>query len=102
MADYNKQGITVRYLAFPRGGLKSSAYHTMVSVWCADDPKLAMDNAKKGLEIAPGTCENSVKEQYELGLFFGVNGTPAMVFEDGSLKPGYVPADRLIQMLQEK
>lgn len=102
MADYNKLGITVRYLAFPRGGLKSSAYHTMTSIWCADNQKQAMDNAKKGREVAFKTCKNSVKEQYELGLFFGVNGTPAIILEDGSLRPGYVPAEHLVQMLEQK
>ena len=102
MADYHKQGITVRYLAFPRGGLTSSTYNTMVSIWCADDQKLAMDNAKKRHAIPPQTCKNTVKEQYELGLFFGVNGTPAIILEDGSLKPGYLPADRLLQLLEKK
>ena len=102
MADYHKQGITVRYLAFPRGGLKSSTYNSMVSIWCADDQKLAMDNAKKRRAIEPKTCDNTVKEQYELGLFFGVSGTPAIVLEDGSLKPGYLPAERLIQLLEQK
>ncbi|MCW8996550.1 MAG: bifunctional protein-disulfide isomerase/oxidoreductase DsbC [Psychromonas sp.] len=102
MADYNKLGITVRYLAFPRSGLNSSTYHSMASIWCADDPKLAMDDAQKGREIAFKTCKNTVKEQYELGLSFGVNGTPAIVLEDGSLKPGYVPAERLIKMLDKK
>ncbi|MFT6986592.1 MAG: thiol:disulfide interchange protein DsbC [Psychromonas sp.] len=102
MADYHKQGITVRYLAFPRGGIKSATYNNMVSIWCADDQKLAMDNAKKRRAIKSTTCENTVKEQYELGLFFGVNGTPAIILEDGSLKPGYLPAASLIQLLEKK
>lgn len=101
MADYNKLGITVRYLAFPRGGLKSNTYNTMVSIWCADDPKLAMDNAKLRKPIESKTCNNTVKEQYELGQFFGVTGTPALVLEDGSLQPGYLPAARLIQLLDQ-
>lgn len=101
MADYNNLGITVRYLAFPRGGLSSNAYNTMVSIWCSDDPKLAMDNAKLRKQIESKTCENTVKAQYELGLFFGVTGTPALVLEDGSLQPGYLPADRLIKLLDK-
>jgi len=32
----------------------------------------------------------------------GVNGTPALVFEDGTLMPGYVPAAQLKKMLDEK
>lgn len=102
MADYNNLGITVRYLAFPRGGLNSATYSTMASIWCADDPKLAMDQAKSRKQIDAITCENNVKEQYELGQFFGVTGTPALVLEDGSLQPGYLPADRLIQLLEQK
>lgn len=102
MADYNNFGITVRYLAFPRGGMRSSAYNTMVSIWCADDPKLAMDDAKARKNIDSKTCDNTVKEQHELGLFFGVTGTPALVLEDGSLQPGYLPAERLIKLLDQK
>ena len=102
MADYNNAGITVRYLAFPRGGVDSNAYNTMVSVWCADDPKLAMDHAKSRKRIESKTCDNTVKEQYELGQFFGVTGTPALVLEDGSLQPGYLPAPRLLQLLEQK
>jgi len=102
MEDYNKAGITIRYLAFPRGGLNSNTYRTMVSVWCADDPKAAMDQAKLRRAIAPASCENTVKEQYELGILLGVKGTPSLFLEDGSVMPGYLPADRLLQVLEEK
>lgn len=102
MADYNNLGITVRYLAFPRGGINSNTYNTMVSIWCADDQTLAMDDAKSRKRIDTKTCDNSVKAQYELGQFFGVTGTPALVLEDGSLQPGYLPAARLIKVLDQK
>lgn len=101
MADYNNNGITVRYLAFPRGGLNSNTYQSMVSIWCADDRKLAMDKGKSRQQVEYKSCENSVKEQYELGQFFGVTGTPALVLEDGTLQPGYLPADRLITALEQ-
>lgn len=101
MADYNNLGITVRYLAFPRGGENSNAYNTMVSIWCADDPKFAMDNAKSRKQIEPKSCENSVNAQHQLGQLFGVNGTPALVLENGALQPGYLPAARLLQLLEQ-
>lgn len=100
MADYNRLGITVRYLAFPRQGLNSSTARTMTSIWCADDRNIAMDNSKNGKGVTPKTCKNTVKEQYELGKFFGVTGTPAIVLEDGTLKPGYLPADRLLKVIE--
>ncbi|WP_028869095.1 bifunctional protein-disulfide isomerase/oxidoreductase DsbC [Psychromonas arctica] len=102
MADYNKLGITIRYLAFPRGGEKSNAYRNMVSVWCSDDPKSAMDDAKRGRRIKTMTCDNNVLEQYKLGIALGITGTPTMFLEDGTAMPGYLPADRLIQVLEEK
>jgi len=101
MADYNNLGITVRYLAFPRGGVSSNAYNTMVSIWCADDPKVAMDKAKSRKQLEFKTCENSVKDQHALGQAFGISGTPALVLEDGSLQPGYLPAPRLLQLLEQ-
>ena len=100
--DYNKLGITIRYLAFPRGGIESATYRNMVSIWCSDDPKTAMTLAKSRKEVPFKSCENTVKEQYELGVFFGVNGTPALVLEDGSLQPGYLPPKQLIQLLDSR
>ena len=99
--QYNNKGITVRYLAFPRGGLKSSTYHSMISVWCADDPKMALDKAERRQKVEYKTCDNNVKEQYELGVFFGIKGTPAIILEDGTLQPGYVPADYLANALDK-
>ncbi|MEG3754237.1 bifunctional protein-disulfide isomerase/oxidoreductase DsbC [Psychromonas arctica] len=100
--EYNKLGITIRYLAFPRGGISSNAYHTMVSVWCSDDPKGAMDDAKKRRKIESATCDNTVKEQYELGVALGITGTPTLFLEDGTAMPGYLPPERLLQVLEQK
>jgi len=100
MADYNKLGITVRELAFPRNGINSEAYNNMVSVWCAKDRKLAMDNSMSGKGIKAKTCKNTVKAQYELGGSFGIRGTPAIILEDGSLKPGYLPPENLLMVLE--
>ena len=100
MADYNKLGITVRYLAFPRQGVNSSTARTMASIWCADDRNIAMDNSKNGKGVETKTCKNTIKEQYELGQFFGVTGTPAIVLEDGTLKPGYLPAPNLLKVIE--
>ncbi len=97
----NKAGVKVRYFAFPRAGVNSRTYNKMVSVWCAKDKKQAMTNAKAGRYIEPATCKNPVAEQLELGQSIGVTGTPALVLSDGQLVPGYVPAERLIEYLQQ-
>ncbi|MDH3670003.1 MAG: DsbC family protein [Gammaproteobacteria bacterium] len=100
MADYNRLGITIRYLAFPRAGVPSDTYDQMVSVWCADDPQQAMTAAKAGKRVEPKQCTNPVRKQYELGQAVGVRGTPTMILEDGEVLPGYVPPQQLVQMLE--
>lgn len=100
MAEYNELGITVRYLAFPRGGLNSSTYSDMVSVWCADNKQEAMDNAKAGGTVASKNCETKVAEQYAFGQKIGVNGTPNIIMPDGSVIPGYQPPKQLEEALK--
>ena len=46
-------GVRVRYLGYPRAGLGSESHKTLVSVWCAEDPQDAMDDAKSGQRIKP-------------------------------------------------
>ncbi len=102
MAEYNAQGIEIRYLAFPRAGVGSKTYNEMVSIWCADDRQQAMTLAKSGGQVPAKICDNPVATQYSLGQDFGVNGTPALVMEDGSLMPGYVPAEKLASYLTQE
>ena len=99
---YNDLGITVRYLAFPRGGLQSQSYADMVSVWCDKDPQDALTKAKAGDAYKKGsTCDREqVAKQYEFGRQIGVTGTPAIVLQNGNMVPGYQPPEQLMQTLQ--
>ncbi|BFT29221.1 bifunctional protein-disulfide isomerase/oxidoreductase DsbC [Alteromonas sp. D210916BOD_24] len=101
IGELNDNGITVRYLAFPRAGLNSETYQDMVSVWCAANPQKALTDAKAGEEVASASCKNKVAEQYRLGQKLGVNGTPNIILPDGSLVPGYQPAELLVQALNQ-
>ncbi|MEW7976702.1 MAG: DsbC family protein [Candidatus Sedimenticola endophacoides] len=101
MADYNAAGIRVRYLFYPRAGVESKSYRKAVSVWCAPDQHQAMDQAKGGEKIKERTCDNPVDRHMRLGEQVGVSGTPALVLADGEVLPGYLPAARLIEVLQE-
>jgi thiol:disulfide interchange protein DsbC len=99
MDDYNANGIRVRYLFYPRAGIGSESYDKAVSVWCADDRKAAMDLAKAGRDVPAKTCDNPVAEHHALGQGMRIQGTPAIVLEDGDTLPGYVPAAKLRQAL---
>jgi thiol:disulfide interchange protein DsbC len=99
--DYNDLGIRVRYIMYPRAGVGSESYDKAVSVFCADDPKAAMTRAKAGEAIPKKECDNPVSQQYELGKSLGVNGTPAIFLESGEMLPGYVPAQKMNQILTQ-
>jgi thiol:disulfide interchange protein DsbC len=97
--ELNRLGVAVRYLAYPRAGIGSAPYNKAVSAWCAENPQEALTNAKLGQEIDAATCENPVKKHYEMGGVFGVTGTPAVLYEDGSLQAGYLPAGDMVRRL---
>lgn len=92
----NQEGIAVRYLAFPRTGLDTETYFKMVAIWCSQDRINMFASASRGGSIPSEECANPVAEQYQLGQEVNVTGTPALVLEDGTILPGYVPAERLI------
>ena len=104
MADYNKSGIEIRYLFYPRAGKGTESYLKAQRVWCAKDRHAAMDIAKSGKPVPDSNtdCVTPVDDHMMLGTLIGVSGTPALVLNDGKLVPGYVPADRLIQLLDAR
>jgi thiol:disulfide interchange protein DsbC len=101
MQSYMDAGIAIRYVAFPRAGVGSDSYDTMVSVWCAADQQQAMTMAKARQPVEPRRCENPVAQQYEMGHMVGVRGTPTIVMETGDVVPGYMPATRLRDALEK-
>lgn len=99
IAEYNAQGITVHYLAFPRHGLDHESAKDMVSIWCADDQQAAMTAGKNGLPVELKTCENPVQDQFLLGVQMGVQGTPAVFSLEGKQLGGYVPPTEMATQL---
>jgi len=91
IADYNKQGIAIEYLAFPRMGLGSPDHKKMIAVWCATDRKKALTDAKAGKNLAMKDCTNPVTMHYDLGQRMGLTGTPMLINSDGAQLPGYMP-----------
>lgn len=95
-------GIEVRYMAFPRSGIGTASYDKAVSIWCAADRNTALTKVKQGEKIVTAKdCKtNLVAEQFKLGIKLGVSGTPALIFADGTLLPGYLPAKKLAKEAQ--
>ena len=96
----NAMGVEVRYLAYPRAGIGSASYRKIALAWCAKDRQTTMTRLKNSEKVEVAYCEdNPVAEQFRLGNELGVRGTPAIVLEDGTMLPGYMPAPALAQHL---
>ena len=98
---YAEEGISVRYLFYPRTGVDTPSYDKAVAVWCADDQRQAMTEAKNGNPVESEVCKNPVKRHMELGEQMGIRGTPAIILENGQLVPGFVEPKRLAQVLEQ-
>ena len=98
--DYNAQGITVNYVAFPRSGLESESYNKIVSAWCSSDPKGTLTALKEGRDPELKLCQDHpVEDHYLLGQRIGITGTPAIISSSGDLLPGYLPPMELLKKL---
>ena len=102
MEQYNDLGITVKYMAYPRAGVTdqlgrlSQGFKDLRSIWCHEQPSVALTKAKLGSSVAQRICESPVEAEFDFGRQVGVNSTPAIIFPNGLLLPGYrEPADLL-------
>ena len=100
--DYNKAGIAVEYLFFPRAGLNSDSFTKAVNVWCAVDRRRALTDAKLDKPIAKKTCPNPITMEFELGQKVGVDGTPAIYAADGTQLGGYLSPQDMLARLDRK
>ncbi len=102
IAEYNKLGMRVRYLFYPRTGPDTESWAKAETVWCASDRKAAFTRAKLGEKLALKACPGSpVAREYQLGRDIGITGTPGVVLESGELIPGYLSPPQLLAHLKE-
>jgi len=74
-------------------------------IWCAKDNAKAwrawmIDGVTPPKSM--GTCDTAaLQRNLEMGRKYKINGTPAVIFEDGTRSPGALPADRLEQRMKD-
>ena len=93
--------VTIYTFLYPIEGLHPDAVPTSKKIWCEKDRLKAWKAYMlKGDEPkAKGDCVNPVDEIVALGNKLKVSGTPTIILENGQRIPGYMPADKLDQML---
>lgn len=101
IAELNKLGIKVRYMAYPRAGPGTDDWRKMETVWCSKDRRSAITRAKQGDDVkAPNCGATPVAKQYELGEALGVRGTPAIFTPSGEYIGGYLAPKEMIKQLE--
>jgi thiol:disulfide interchange protein DsbC len=103
IGEYNRLGIRVRYLLYPRTGPNTPSWTKAEQVWCSANRNDALTRAKLGETLTAKPCANNpVARFWQLGQDFALQGTPAIVMTDGEILPGYVPPEALAKHLQEE
>lgn len=70
------------------------------AVWCSKDKVKTWDDLMlNGVQPAEGKCDVPTPKVMALGKKFRVNGTPALIFSNGIINPGYMPAADLERSL---
>jgi thiol:disulfide interchange protein DsbC len=102
IAEYNRLGVRVRYLFYPRTGPDTASWHKAEQVWCSADRKAALTRAKLGESLDAPVCSNTpVAQEYELGKAIGLEGTPGIVAANGTMMGGYLPPNELVEQLKQ-
>ena len=102
IAEYNRLGIRVRYMFFPRSGPNTDSWQKAEAVWCSANRNDALTRAKNGEAIKAAKCPTAIiKRDYDLGRKLMVEGTPAIFLQSGEMLPGYAPPGQLAKYLKD-
>lgn len=89
--------VTIYTFLFPIDNLHPDAGRKARLIWCAPDRLKAWDAFFESGELPKnnGDCDNPVEATAALGQKMRVTATPTLIFADGSVIPGAIPAQRL-------
>jgi len=89
--------VTIYTFLYPIEQLHPKAVGRSKQIWCSPNRVKAWDDymLKGTAPTASGDCENPVDALVEFGKKKGINGTPTLVFADGSRVPGALTAAQL-------
>ncbi|MCX7901249.1 MAG: DsbC family protein [Burkholderiaceae bacterium] len=83
--------------------LSQDSFEKSRSVWCAKDRAAAWDELmmeNRSPPPAPADCKHPLQQVLALGQKLAINGTPTIIFSDGSRLPGAVPVEKVEERLR--
>ncbi|HUL41840.1 MAG TPA: DsbC family protein [Burkholderiales bacterium] len=97
----NVTDVTIYTFLYPIESLHPGATQKAKAIWCSQDRVKAWNDfmlKRVGPDAQPN-CDTPVEKIVEYGQSKGFKGTPTLIFADGEVIPGAVPAAQLEQML---
>ena len=83
--------VTIYTLLYP---VLNGSVDTATAIWCSADRLKAWNDFMLKDAVPTGkTCETPIETLLQTGQKHGVNGTPTLIFADGSIVPGMITAD---------
>jgi thiol:disulfide interchange protein DsbC len=89
--------VTIYTFLYPIDSLHPDAARKSRAIWCAPDKVKAWDEfyASGAVPDNKGDCDNPVAATNALGAKLRVQATPTLIFADGSVIPGALPAAQI-------
>jgi thiol:disulfide interchange protein DsbC len=93
--------VTIYTFLFPIDQLHPDSARKSKQIWCSNDKQKAWDDFFENGTVPDnsGDCGAPVEQTQALGASLRIAATPTLVFEDGSLVPGALPAAQIEQEL---
>ena len=89
--------VTVYTLLYP---VLNGSVAAATAIWCSTDRLKAWDDFMlKGIAPTTKSCETPIATLIQAGQKHGVSGTPTLIFADGSVTPGMIPAEMIEKKL---
>jgi thiol:disulfide interchange protein DsbC len=93
----NISDVTIYTLLYP---VLNGSMPTATAIWCSPDRLKAWDDFMlRGVAPTEKTCDTPIETLLEAGKKNGINGTPTLIFADGSVVPGMIAADTIEKKL---
>lgn len=93
------KNITIHTLLYP---ILNGSMSTATSIWCAPDRIKAWDDFMlKNIAPASKECETPIETLLQSGQKYKVTGTPTLIFADGSVVSGMIPAAEIEKRLEQ-
>jgi thiol:disulfide interchange protein DsbC len=97
----NVTDVTIYTFLYPIESLHPGATEKAKAIWCSQDRVKAWNDfmLKRNGPETKSSCDTPVDKIIEFGQKKGIRATPTLVFADGEVIPGAIPAAQLEKML---